>query len=242
MKKLILIALLAGLVATTVQAQYFVASYGYIHDWNMPYAVEETLEDEFWGYDIIHAQRVEANGRLFFDIMLQRGTRFTEVRLSRRGRIIEKARWDYFPLNDHVCGAFCGFHSSYYTTYYRPYHYGHQHYYGCGHYVAQPKIAHHYGYKNKHNHANKGSKYGNGHKNNQVKQKSTNRSYPSRRQSVVASTHRQSNSANAKNRNSESSAERQRHNDKSSSTAVKSRRSNSYQPSRRGTQERDRRD
>ena len=147
MKKLILIALLASLSATAVQAQYFVASYGYIHNWDMPYAVSETLEDEFWGYDLIHAQRVEHHGNLFFVVMLQRGSRFTEVKINRRGRILEKARWNYFPLNDHVCGAFCGFHSDYYLTYYRPDYYGHQHYYGCGHYVPKTKVIYHHKHK-----------------------------------------------------------------------------------------------
>ena len=160
MKKLILIALLAGLSASAVQAQYFVASYGYVHNWDMPYAVSETLEDEFWGYDLIHAQRIEHHGNLFFMVMLQRGSRFTEVKMNRRGRILEKVRWNYFPYNDHVCDAFCGFHSNYYLTYYRPDYFGHQHYNGCGHYVPKKQVVYYHKHKQHPSHGKSKKAYG----------------------------------------------------------------------------------
>lgn len=146
MKKFLLLATLAIVSGTTLKAQYFVASYGYVHGWDIPQAVSYAIEDNYWGYEMIHAERINHHGRLSFNVMLQRGNRFVEVTVNRKGRIIETVKWNHFPLQSHVCGDYCGFHSNYYLTYYRPDHHGHQHYYGCGHYVPKVKVVYHNGY------------------------------------------------------------------------------------------------
>ena len=143
MKKFLLLLVLATMSGLTVKGQFFVASYGHVHSWDLPESVLFTLEDDFWDYDLLHARQTNHHGRVTYDLVLQRGSIFKSVTLNRRGRIIEVSRTNYFPLSGHICGDFCGFHSNYYYTYYRPHVHGHQHYFGCGHHIPQVKIVYH---------------------------------------------------------------------------------------------------
>jgi hypothetical protein len=143
MKRFLLLTLLTLVLTTTLQAQYFVTSFGYVHNWDIPYVVSYTIEDHYRGYEVIHAERSALHGRISFNLILQRGNRFTQISVNHRGKITGTVNWDHYPLQSHICGDYCGFYSDYYLTYYRPNHHGHQHYYGCGHYVPQVKIAYH---------------------------------------------------------------------------------------------------
>lgn len=143
MKKYLLVSLFVLMSGLTVKGQFLVASYGNVHSWDIPDPVAYTVSEEFWNYNLIHAERFTYNGHVRFTLTLQNGSVFKEVSFNRRGRILEVSRFNYYPLNGHLCDEFCGFHSNYYYTYYRPYKTGHQHYAGCGHYVPKVTIAYH---------------------------------------------------------------------------------------------------
>lgn len=162
MKKAILLTVFSVfLLASKSEAQGFgfVTSFGVTQQWDVPYEVYYSIDNYYLGYNWVHAQRAYNNqGRLFFDVTLQRGEVFVRVSLDRYGRIFNRAISYSYPLNNHVCNSFCGFHSNFYVNN-RNVCSGHNHY-GHNHVNYRPVViyqqpkGHAYGYHKQ----NKGSK------------------------------------------------------------------------------------
>lgn len=118
MKKIILLFAIGAffLSAKSAEAQQFVASFGSYHNWDIPSTVYHTVYHDYRNFDIVHARRVPRAGQLYFDVILQRGDVFIEVHIGASGHVFNRVYYDYYPLNQHVCSAYCGYHANYYTV------------------------------------------------------------------------------------------------------------------------------
>ena len=143
MKKLILTFALSVALVTFAKAEFFITSFGVELGWNIPHRVQTVVYHDFYGYDIIHANRFNRHGRGFFDLVLQRGNTFIELRVRRDGFITRSLVSYNYPLFNHVCGLNCGYHSFYYSTYFNHcnsiHHHGHNH---VVYNVRRPYIGH----------------------------------------------------------------------------------------------------
>jgi len=153
------------LVTISAKAQYFYTSYGIALEWQIPNYIEHTIYNDYYGYEVAHVERHEHHGYTNFDVLLHRGNFFVEVRFDRFGNIYRTVRYDYFPLNTHVCTVHCGYHKAYYQTYYYPEHHHYYHPYSTTVFVTKTEPYHHYDNKStkvyvQHN----GGNNGNGHK------------------------------------------------------------------------------
>ncbi len=129
MKKLILIITLMAGVSFSGKSQHFYASFGVQHQWGVPVYISNVVYDHYFDYNWVHATQVLRNGRRFYDIVLQRGDLFVEVRVGRRGFIRTLRSWDAYPFVGHVCADVCGFHGSFYRnsyTVFNNYNYGYR--------------------------------------------------------------------------------------------------------------------
>jgi hypothetical protein len=117
MKKiLLLIGLVAG-VSLSVNAQHFVTSFGFELGWGIPLRVQNTIQHDYYGYDIVHATQVNRYGISFFDVLLQGNNGFIEVSVRNDGFINRRAVYNHNPLYNHICSNQCGYHANYYTAY-----------------------------------------------------------------------------------------------------------------------------
>lgn len=145
MKKITLIVALIAGISFNSNAQHFIASFGIEHSWDIPVHVSHVIYDDYYGYDWVHATRVRRHGRMFFDVVLQRGDVFVELHIGSGGRIYRTRHWDYYPFHDHVCSYTCGYHPAYYRTYYNACH-SHRHH-GHNHVIYRKNVHvhnHHY--------------------------------------------------------------------------------------------------
>ncbi|MDH5367017.1 MAG: hypothetical protein OEW67_08530 [Cyclobacteriaceae bacterium] len=183
MKRKILLSIFAIVViASSSNAQTFIASFGIEQSWGVPHRVSHYIDNHYYGYNWVHAKRVAHHGSYNFEVVLQRGDVFIEVSLDPFGNVYRTVRRDYYPLYEHVCGSYCGYHTNYYQANYYTCnshsHSGHNHV----NYYHQPK-GYAYGYyKNqKHHHGNHYSK-SNHYSNHKEDRKSNyNDRYPTRR-------------------------------------------------------------
>lgn len=191
-RALLLSTLFAILILPKSNAQHFifVTSFGVTQSWGMPYEVVHFIEHDYWGYNVVHTRRINQNGKLFFDIVLQRGDVFVTVSVGRFGRIYNRVVTYDYPFYNHVCGNSCGYHSNFYqrnvVVCNSHHHHGHNH-------VTYVRHTNHY------NHPGNGHAYGkyksNGndhhdHKknyrdNNSYKSRANSREYQSRSTSKV---------------------------------------------------------
>ncbi|MEQ8469923.1 MAG: hypothetical protein RIC35_01990 [Marinoscillum sp.] len=148
------------LLATKSEAQRFITSFGVTHSWGMPYEVVHAIEHDYWGYDVVHTSRIVQRGKVFFDVVLQRGDVFVSVNLGSNGRIYRRAVTYDYPFHNHVCSDFCGYRDVYYSTHTgvcnSHHHHGHNHvvysrpvnYYGSGYAYGHYKQGYKKGKKN----------------------------------------------------------------------------------------------
>lgn len=160
MKRAILLSIVFAFLSLTksnAQQWSFVTSFGVTQNWAMPYDVVHAIEHDYWGYDIVHTRRIVQHGKLFYDVVLQRGDVFVTVSIGRYGRIFNRVVAYNYPFHNHVCNNFCGYHSTFYRrnvvacggnhhhghnhiTYVRRNYYNHQgngHGYAYGQYKSQ---------------------------------------------------------------------------------------------------------
>ncbi len=164
MKRLMIILSIAAFsFAIKSEAQgIFYTSYGTQHLWGMPPEVQWTLERNYYDFHMVHTRRFWDRGRLYFDVVLQRGGVFVDVRLDGRGFIFNTAYRDYYPFRSHVCSSFCGFHRDYYMSY--RVRVGHPYYYRYNHVYYRPNVVivnhgHHHGNHHGHNQGNNHANY-----------------------------------------------------------------------------------
>lgn len=112
-------------------AQHLITSFGASHSWHMPAPVYHSMNDHYYGYDLVHAQRIFQRNQTFFEVVLNRGDVFVNVQVGPRGRVYqERVSYDY-PLNGHTCSTHCGYHDAYYRSHavacHGHHHRGHNH-------------------------------------------------------------------------------------------------------------------
>lgn len=155
MKRKILLSVLGavvivGLSNQQVNAQTFIASFGVEQSWGVPVGVANYIDDYYYGYEWVHTRRVVRHGMVDFEVIMQRGPVFVVITMDRYGRVYRTVNRDYYPLNEHVCGAYCGYHNNYYRNHYvvctGHTHYGHNHV----NYYSRPR-GNAYGYYKNHN-------------------------------------------------------------------------------------------
>ena len=195
MKKLILIITLMTAVSFSGNSQRFYASFGVQHNWGVPLYVSNVVYDNYYGYDWVHATRVVNNGRPFYDIVLQRGNLFLEVRIGRQGFIRRTRHWDAYPFVDHVCSDACGFHGGFYRNNYVVYN---NRRYGYRYRGSNTLIINNHNVNNKRHH-NHGKQYGhnrsgdnkhhihNRQSNSKVNRRAVSNGYPERRGTYYSS-------------------------------------------------------
>lgn len=159
MKKLIIILSIAAFTfSSKSQAQaLFFTSYGTQHLWGMPAEVQWALESNYYNYHMVHTRRFYDRGRLFFDVVLQRGDVFVDIRIGGNGYIFNTVYRQHYPFYNHVCSGYCGFHRDYYMSYRVAY--GHPHFHKHNHVYYRPNVVyvrhdhgnHHGHYKNNNN-------------------------------------------------------------------------------------------
>ena len=184
MKRAILLSIVFAILflpKSNAQQFHFVTSFGVTQSWGMPYEVVHAIEHDYWGYDVVHTSRINQHGKLFFDVVLQRGDVFVTVSIGRRGRIYRRVVTYDYPFYNHVCSNFCGYHSNFYrrnvVVCNSHHHHGHNHVtYVRRNYNHHPGNGHAYGHYKK-----KGNKHY-GHSNNRKGYRDTN-SYKSRENS-----------------------------------------------------------
>jgi hypothetical protein len=92
---------------------------------------------------------------MHFNVILQRGSTFFELRFNEYGHVIGRDRYRHFPLFNHICSGYCGFHHVYYHTHVQPYMPYHNYY---NHHTHHKKVfvhtQHNHHMKSEH-HANK---------------------------------------------------------------------------------------
>lgn len=187
MRKAVLLSILSVmLLATKSDAQHFITSFGVTHSWGMPYEVVYAIEHDYWGYDIVHTSRIVQRGKVFFDIVLQRGDVFVSVNIGSTGRVFRRAVTYEYPFYNHVCNDFCGYHDLYYrnhrTVCGSHHHHGHNHvvytrpYYHNDRPYAYGKYKQ--GYKNGYKQGKKNNNYGYGH-NDQRRDANASKTRPS---------------------------------------------------------------
>ena len=186
MKRAVLLSiLLAILFLPKSNAQHFsfVTSFGVTQSWGMPYEVVHAIEHDYWGYDVVHTSRINQHGKLFFDVLLQRGDVFVNVSIGRYGRIYNRVITYDYPFYNHVCNNFCGYHSNFYRR--NVVACGSHHHHGHNHvtYVRHHNYYSHPGNGNAYGHFKvKGNKHYDTHQNNRKDYRDTN-SYKSRKNS-----------------------------------------------------------
>ena len=154
----ILIALGAFTFINKGQAQGFHTSFGFEQSWGMPSEVYWTIDHQYRNYNLVHTKRFYDDGRLFFDVVLQRGDVFVNVSIGPNGRIYRSAyRYDY-PFRSHVCNGYCGFHRNYYLSYRVACHSHHHH--GHNHVIYRPTVVYRRFDKGYHHGYNKGYAHG----------------------------------------------------------------------------------
>lgn len=117
MKKLILTFALSLALISLSKAQFFITSFGVELGWNIPNNVSTVIHHDYYGYDVIHANRVIRYGHSYFDLILQQGDIFVDISVRNDGFISRRlVSYDY-PLLGHICGNQCGYHSNYYVAY-----------------------------------------------------------------------------------------------------------------------------
>lgn len=150
MKKLILTIALSVALASLAKAEFFITSFGVQLGWDIPHRVQNVVYNDYYGYDIIHANRFNRHGRTFFNLVLQRGNVFIEMRVRHDGFVSRSFISQGYPLFNHVCDVNCGFHSYYYTSYFN--HCSSRHHHGHNHVVYnvnRPYVGHrHYNDRN----------------------------------------------------------------------------------------------
>lgn len=131
MKKILLILTILAGVSLESEGQHFVTSFGVTQSWSVPACVNHVVYDNYYGYEWVHTSRINQRGRVFFNVLLQRGDTFVELNIGNRGRIYRTRYLDYYPFNDHVCNNVCGYNSVYYDSHYNAcnshHHRGHNH-------------------------------------------------------------------------------------------------------------------
>ncbi|TRX58299.1 hypothetical protein FNH22_14670 [Fulvivirga sp. M361] len=151
---LIVVALITG-VSFQSPAQHFIASFGIEHSWGVPVHTRTVIYDSYYDHDWVHTRRVVRHGRVFFDVVLQRGNSFIELHIGSEGHIYNTYYRDYYPLHDHVCSYSCGYHPTYYRSHYNGCH-SHNHH-GHNHVVYRRNVHNHhktYIVRDHHNHKN----------------------------------------------------------------------------------------
>jgi len=145
MKKIRVTGLMIGLIillTVSAKAQYFYTSYGYAQTWQLPNYIEQTIYNDYYGYEVAHVERHVHYGYTNFDVLLTRGNLFLEVRFNRFGSVYRTVRYDYFPLAAHNCSMHCGYHKVYYQTYYPKHHHHYYNPYSTTVYVTQTEPYH----------------------------------------------------------------------------------------------------
>ncbi len=134
MKRIVILSTLLiflFLPKSNAQQFHFVTSFGVTQSWGMPYEVVHVIEHDYCGYDVVHTRRINQNGKLFFDVVLQRGNVFVTVNVGRYGRVYRRAVAYDYPFYDHVCGNVCGYNTNFYrrnvTICNSHHHQGHNH-------------------------------------------------------------------------------------------------------------------
>ena len=157
MKRAILLSIVLVflfLPKSDAQQWSFVTSFGATQSWAMPVQVVHAIEHDYWGYDIVHTRRIVQRGKLFFDVVLQRGDVFVNVSIGRYGRIYNQVVTYDYPFSNHICNSFCGYHSTFYrrnvVVCNSHHHHGHNHVtYVRRNYNHHPGNGHAYGHYKK---------------------------------------------------------------------------------------------
>jgi len=163
MKKIGVTGLMIGLIillTVSAKAQYFYTSYGYAQTWQLPNYIEHTIYNDYYGYEVAHVERHEHYGYTNFDVLLNRGNLFLEVRFDRFGSVYRTVNYDYFPLTAHNCTIHCGYHKVYYQTYYPQHHHQYYNPYSTTVFVTKTEPYHH-NHTQVYVHPNGGNKNGN---------------------------------------------------------------------------------
>lgn len=233
MKRSILLTV-AGLMLLGIEsnAQRLVTSFGVELQWGMPSEVYYTLEQDYWGYDLVHTTRFVDRRATFFNVVLQRGNMFVTLTLDPFGRVHQRVVAYNYPFSNHICNDFCGYHNAYYTrnvVYCNAHsHYGHNHVAYNPVYVAPaPGHAHHdhYNYNyaqhnEKQNHNHDGYSDNNNHNNNS-------------QQNAGRSNSRSSGSSNSRENSASQNNSRSDSNRDATATRTSSASSRSQYPTRR---------